>query len=137
MKREKALKLRQLIVEASQSLDDKQASEAVELFGGMKYDGSLIEVNTRINWKGVLKRAAVDIWDEEKNNPDNAADLWETVLSRDGYRVIPENIPATDPFYKGDFGWWGDDLYESTADGANVYTPEQYPPFWRLVNDDG
>lgn len=137
MKREKALRLRQLIVEASQSLDDKQASEGVELFGGMKYDGSLIRVNTRINWKGTLKRAAVDIWDTEPNNPDNAPVVWQTVMYRDGIRVIPENIPAEEPFYKGNLGWWGDDLYESIADGANVYTPEQYPPNWRLVNDDG
>lgn len=133
MTRDKARKLRQLIVQASQSLDDKTASEGVELFDGMKYDGSLIEVNTRINWKGELKRARNALWDTEQNNPDKAPTLWQTVLYRDGIRVIPENIPAEDPFYNGNLGWWGYDLYKSVAEGVNVYTPEQYPPNWELV----
>lgn len=133
MTRDKAHKLRQLIVQASQSLDDKTASEGVELFDGMKYDGSLIEVNTRIRWGNGLKRARTNLWDTEQNNPENAPDMWEDVAYRDGIRIIPKNIPAEDPFYKGDLGWWGDDLYESIAEGVNVYTPEQYPPNWELV----
>ena len=134
MRREKALILRQLIIQASASLGDNDASLGIELFPTMKYDGELIKANTRIRWGNELKRAMVDLWDTEPNNPNNAPAIWETVLYRDGIRIIPENIPAIDPFYYGDFGWWGDDLYESIFEGANVYTPEQYAPNWRLVN---
>lgn len=69
---EQARKLRPMVVKAAQSLDDKDASEAVALFDGMRYDGSLIKMGTRINWSGTLKQAAVDLWDTTENNPDNA-----------------------------------------------------------------
>lgn len=47
---EQARKLRPLIEQAAQSLDDKTASKATTLFGGMKHDGSLIKAGTRVNW---------------------------------------------------------------------------------------
>ena len=129
---EQARKLRPLMVKAAQSLDDKDASEAVALFDGMKYDGSLIRVGTRINWFGVLKQAAVDLWDEEKNNPVNSPTLWENIPYRDGIRIIPENITVTGKFSEGEQGWWGDDVYESIVND-NVYTPAQYAPNWKFI----
>ena len=128
--RQRALKLRTLIEQAAAGLDDKDASQGIELFGGMKYDGSLIEVNTRINWKGQLKRAAVNLWDSEQNDPDHAPTLWEDIGYRDGIRIIPETITAGTAFAQNKRGWWGDDLYTSLLDN-NVWTPEQYPDGWR------
>lgn len=130
---EQARKLRPLMVKAAQSLDDKDASEAVELFGGMQYDGSLISAGTRINWHGTLKQAAVDLWDEEQNNPDNAPTLWQDIAYRDGIRIIPAIITAGEAFVKGELGWWNDAVYESLIE-ANVYTPDAYPAGWSLVN---
>lgn len=130
---EQARKLRPLMVKAAQSLDDKDASEAVELFGGMQYDGSLISAGTRINWHGTLKQAAVDLWDEEQNNPDNAPTLWQDIAYRDGIRIIPAIITAGEAFAKGELGWWNDAVYESLIE-ANVYTPDAYPAGWSLVN---
>ena len=115
-------------------LDDATASTVIPLFGGMKYDGQLIEAGTRINWNGVLKRAAVDLWDTAENNPDKAHALWEDVLYRDGIRIIPEVITAGLMFSNGERGWWGDVLYESKADN-NVYTPEQYAEWWEAVEE--
>lgn len=132
MTREKAHKLRELIVQASTSLDDKTASEGVELFDGMKYDGALIKAGTRINWRGQIKKAAVDLWDTEPNNPDNAPAIWETIMYRDGIRIIPETITVTSLFSADELGWWGDLLYRSKVDN-NVYTPEQYPDNWELA----
>lgn len=128
--RQRALKLRTLIEQAAAGLDDKDASQGIELFGGMKYDGSLIEVNTRINWKGQLKRAAVNLWDSEQNDPDHAPTLWEDIGYRDGIRIIPETITVGTAFAQNERGWWGDDLYTSLLDN-NVWTPEQYPDGWR------
>lgn len=128
----KARKLRPIIVQASASLDDASASNAAELFPALKQDGSLVHAGTRINWHGIIKRAAVDLWDVEANDPEEAPHLWEDIAYREGYRIIPAVITAGTVFAKGERGWWGDTLYKSLID-ANVYTPEQYPAGWEAV----
>ena len=128
-----ARKYREIILSATTSLEDKEASEAPVLFPNMKYDGSLIPVGTRINWNGTLKRASVDLWDTKENNPDNAPNSWEDIEYRDGYRIIPDVITVGTAFSLNEVGWWKDgNKYESLLD-ANVYTPEQYPAGWKLV----
>lgn len=114
------------------NLDDATASTVIPLYPAMKYTGELIEAGTRINWHGALKRAAVDLWDTETNDPEHAPTLWEDILYRDGYRIIPEVITVGLAFSNGERGWWGDTLMESTVDG-NVYTPEEYAPNWKEV----
>lgn len=112
--------------------DDATASRAVEFHPEMEYNGKLIPAKTRINWRGTLKRASVDIWDTKENNPDNAPTLWEDIAYRDGSRIIPEVITATLAFSEGECGWWGDTLYRSIVNG-NVYTPVVYPANWEEV----
>lgn len=129
MKRTEALRIRSVIEQAVTSLDDARASEAPTLFPGMKCDGMLIKAGTRIYWNGVIKRAAVDLWDTESNNPDNAPTLWEDIQYKDGWRYIPATITAGTAFELGECGWWDGKLYRSLM-AANVYTPEQYPAGW-------
>lgn len=136
MKRSEAVRLREIIVQASASLPDSSASEAPEFFPAMKYDGSLVKVGTRINWNGTIKKAAVDLWDAEINNPDNAPDLWVDIDYRDGIRIIHETITVTTAFAKGELGWWGDVVYRSRVD-ANVFTPSQYPDNWEIYKQEG
>lgn len=112
--------------------DEATASRAVEFHPEMKYDGSLIPAKTRINWRGTLKRASIDLWDTRENNPDNAPTLWEDIAYKDGFRIIPEVITATLAFSEGECGWWGDKLYRSKANG-NVYTPAVYPANWEQM----
>lgn len=130
--RAKAHLLRQMMEKAAVSLSDKEASEAVELSARYPGDGSLVAAGTRINWKGQLYRAAVDLWATEQNDPDHAPTLWEKVLYRDGIRIIPEVITAGLAFGLGERGWWGDDLYESLIP-TNVHTPAQHPAGWKKV----
>ena len=132
MTKEEAYKLRALIEKASASLPDKEASEGASLFPRLKQDGSLVKAGTRINWGGVVKRAAVDLWDTEPNDPNHTPGLWEDISYREGYRIIPETITAGTAFAKDEYGWWEDMLYKSLID-ANVYTPEQYPAGWEVV----
>ena len=132
MRKDKAARLHTVIAAGRALVDDKTASIAPELFGRMKLDGSLIPHGTRINWNGTLKRAAVDLWDTAENNPDNAPALWEDILYRAGYRIIPGVITVGLAFSKDELGWWGDVLYRSKVD-SNVYTPDQYPPNWEQV----
>ena len=129
---EKARKLRKIIESAIVSVDDKTSSEAVELLPVLKNDNSLIKAGTRINYKGAVKKATVDLWDTEVNNPDNAPTLWEDILYKDGCRIIPDVINVTTMFAKDEVGWWKDKLYKSLVD-SNVYTPEQYAQNWEVL----
>lgn len=133
VKMDKVPLFRSAIEQGAQSFDDKTSSEVPEIFGGMRYDGSLISAGTRINWGGTLKQAAVDLWDTESSNPVNAPTLWQDIAYKQGIRIIPANITATEKFAQSERGWWHDEVYESLID-ANVYTPEQYPAGWALVN---
>lgn len=126
--------IRQILVNGSASLTDAAVSMAPECLDRMTYDGSLIKHGTRINWGGTIKRAAVDLWDREDNDPDHAPTLWEDVLYRKGYRIIPETITVGLAFSEGEIGWWGDKLYRSKVNN-NVYTPAQYPDNWELAED--
>ena len=129
MTRAEALRLRAIVEQAAESLDDQTASTAPALLRKLKQDGKLVSAGTRINWGGVIKRAAVDLWDTAENTPDAAPTLWEDIDYRVGYRVIPVTITATAAFALGELGWWGGKLYKSKL-AANVYTPEQYPAGW-------
>lgn len=133
MKRSEAQTLRNIIQTAATSLEDKEASQAAVLFPRLKQDGSLVKAGTRINWNGTVKRAAVDMWDTADNTPDKAITLWEDLAYRDGIRIIPTTITAGLAFSTGELGWWGDKLYESIHPTANTWTPEEYPPAWKLV----
>jgi hypothetical protein len=133
---ENAKRLREAIVKASVSLDDATASTAVELFPRVSYGGNLISAGTRINWNGIIKRAAVDLWDTEENNPENTPTLWEDINYRDGYRIIPKIITTGTAFAKDEFGWWNDTLYKSLLDD-NVWSPDEYAAGWQVVIDEG
>lgn len=126
------IKMREMIEKASVSLDDRDASVAPMLFGKYKNDGSLLEVGSRINWNGVVKRAAVDLWQTPENNPDKNPDLWEDIQYKDGYRIIPDVITAGLAFAYGEIGWWKGVLYRSIRSDANPHTPEQAPNMWEL-----
>lgn len=133
MTRARAIQLRAVIEQAAQTLDEKTISEAPELCRTLKQDGSLVRAGTRINWNGTIKKAAVDLWGTEANDPDHAPSLWADIAYRDGYRIIPETITVTTAFSKGEKGWWTDGkLYESKVD-SNVYTPAQYADNWKEV----
>jgi hypothetical protein len=129
---EQARKYRAVIETAMGLTDDKLASEAPVLFPSLKEDGSLVPVGTRINWNGVCKKAATDLWDTVENNPDNAPALWADLNYKDGYRYIDEVLTVTTAFAKDECGWWNDVLYRSLVDG-NVYNPEQYSANWAVV----
>ena len=132
MKRSEAIYLRSIVEKAVSSLDDKTASTVATLFPRLKSDGSLVSVSTRINWNGIVKKAAVDLWDTAENNPDNAPSLWQDIEYKEGYRIIPDTLTVTTAFAKGECGWWNDVLYRSLMD-ANVYTPAAYPQGWEEV----
>lgn len=136
MTRKEALRLRAIVEQAAASLPDKEASEGSSLFPHLKQDGALVRAGTRINWNGTIKKAAVDLWDTDANNPDNAPTLWTDISYRDGYRIIPETITVTTAFSEGEYGWWGNELYRSKVN-SNIYTPAVYPDNWEKLDKGG
>lgn len=120
------------LVKLREGATDSIASTTINIFPTLKGNSTLIKSGTRINWNGILKRAAVDLYDTLENNPDNAPTLWEDINYRDGYRIIPEIITVGTAFAKDELGWWGNDLYKSLID-ANVYTPVAYPAGWEKL----
>lgn len=133
MTRDEAYRLRAIVEQASASLDDKTASEGVSLFPKLKQDGSLVKAGTRIRWNGVLKRASVDLWDAEENNPENAPSLWEDIAYREGYRLITEIITATLAFALDEIGWWDGKLHKSLRNG-NSFNPSVTPEWWEVLD---
>ncbi|MBQ6707588.1 MAG: hypothetical protein IJM97_01410 [Clostridia bacterium] len=131
---DEAREYRTFIEAKASTFDDKEASQVVKLYPKLSESGELIKAGTRINWNGILKRASVDLWDTEENNPDNAPALWEDIEYRDGYRIIPDVITVGTAFAKNEIGWWENELYQSTLD-ANVFTPQMYPAGWNKLSE--
>ena len=133
--KDEAIAFRKQIEAAALNLDDKGASMSVDFYSDLTYGGELIKAGTRINHGGALYKAAVDLWNTEENNPDNAPTLWEEIQYYNGVRIIPETITVTTAFAKDELGFWRKDgqTYKSLLD-ANVYTPESYPEGWALQN---
>lgn len=132
MTRAEAIRLRAAMEKAAESLDDRTASGAPDLFRRMTCSGSLVEAGTRINWNGTVKKAAAALWDREDQDPEHAAALWEDLDFVDGVRKIPDTITATLAFEKGELGWRNGVIYKSLVDG-NVWTPEVYAAAWEVV----
>lgn len=129
MTEKEARAFRKLVEQGSVSLTDAQVSTAPDVLPQMQYDGSLITNGTRINWHGTIKRAAVDLWATEENDPDHAPTLWEDILYKDGVRIIPEVFTVGLAFAIGELGYWDGAIYKSLIN-ANVWTPEAYPAGW-------
>lgn len=130
MKRSEAVEMRRAIEHGAASLSDKEVSVTPEILPRMRYTGKAIDAGTRINWYGKVKSAAVTLWDREDNDPDHAPGLWRDVNYKNGIRVIPEYITATEPFSEGERGIDEDDVVWISKYNNNVYTPKQYAANW-------
>lgn len=129
-----ARNIRALLLKIVNGLSDEDASIAPDMFPKLKKDNELINAGTRINWNGVIKRAAVDLWDTTENNPDNAPGLWADIMYKEGIRIIPENIDTTSAFMEGEYGYYNNILYKSLINN-NVWTPISYPDGWEEINN--
>lgn len=127
-----ARKIRELLMKIIGNLSDADASTAPDMFPRLKENGELVSAGTRVNWNGIIKKAASDLWDTVENNPDNAPALWVDINYKEGIRIIPEVITVTEMFAEGELGWWENTLYKSLVNN-NVYTPAQYEPYWEIV----
>lgn len=116
------------------SIPDATASRMVDYYPTLTDfdDGALIQAKTVINWNGVLKRAAVDLFNTETNRPDSAPTLWEDIAYKSGIRIAPETFTASNAAAMDELMWFGEHIYRSAMAG-NVYTPETAPSVWELI----
>lgn len=128
-----AIRLRGIIeTSVANTVDDKTASTVVSLLPGFKNDGSPLEAGSRINWKGKVKRAKVTLWQRVDQNPDNAPDLWDDILYKDGIRIIPAVITTELKFGMDELGWWTDGLIYQSKLAVNTWTPVENPDGWKV-----
>ena len=123
--KQEAQTIRGFIETAADGLDDAAASQMALLFPSLKGDGNLIQSGARINWNGSVKRAAVDLWDTEPNNPDNAPTLWEELCkTHDGSRYDPIPYDGSMALENGKYYSQDGVVYLCSRDTVNpVYNP--------------
>lgn len=135
MKRNEAIRMREIIEMAMEGVADKEGAEAVTLFssapdGDAWWDGHLIEAGKRIRFGNQLYRANNALYAHRHYAPDQAPELWEAIQYRDGYRVITGPIPAFNPVADGEMVWLGDTLWKNISGISTTYLPSEYPAGW-------
>ena len=136
MKREHAIKLRQMIVKASASLPDEDALNAVELFPAWKAD-TAYTLDERIRYGEKLYKCVQAHTSQEDWTPDITPALWTEVAELGTIPVWKQPTGVQDAYAKGDkvhYPTADDPVYISKMN-ANVYAPDVYG--WELyVGDD-
>lgn len=132
--RAKAYKLRQRIVEASVSLPDEDAIDAVELFENWEPDQNYI-VGKRLRYIDKLYKVNQAHTSQSDWTPDITPALYTEVAKPGEIPVWRQPTGAQDAYNTGDkvhFPTASDPVYESTIDN-NVWSPVDYPQGWQLV----
>lgn len=133
---DKARALRLTIENLSQSLDDEQALESVELFPNWK-NSIDYTTGTKVRYDGVLYKVLQNHTSQADWTPPAAPSLFTKVLISDE-NVVPvwEQPDSTNAYMTGDKVYYpteNDSIYESTIDN-NVWSPIDYPAGWTLIS---
>lgn len=127
MKREKAVKIREMIEKAAASLPDNDALEAVELFPiwavGVQY-----AVGTRVRYVNKLYKVVQAHTSQIDWTPDATPALYVEVAEPGTIPVWKQPTGAHDAYNTGDLVHYPDEngpVYECIADN-NVYAPGVY-----------
>lgn len=130
--RQKAYKLREMIVKASISLSDEDALEAIELYPAWK-TGTAYTVDERIRYNSTLYRCVQAHTSQADWTPDITPALWTEVALPGEIPVWKQPTGAQDAYMKGDkvhYPEAEDPVYISTVD-SNVWRPDAYG--WELT----
>lgn len=136
MRREHAIKLRQMIEKASVSLPDEDALEAVELFELWQID-TAYTVDERIRYSDKLYRCVQAHTSQSNWTPDATPNLWTEVALPGEIPVWKRPTGVQDAYDKGDKVWYPDKngrIYESIYDGKNSWSPNEYPQGWTKLS---
>ena len=135
MKREHALKLRDMLHKASASLTDEEALEAVELFPVWSGDGVQYELGVRVRYEGELYRCEQSHTSQPDWTPDAVKALWTPVAEPGEIPVWVQPTGAQDAYMMNDKVYYpnkGDNIYICTMD-YNTYAPDVYG--WEVYHE--
>jgi hypothetical protein len=127
MTREKAYKLRELIVKAAASLEDEDALEGVELFEEWETERAYL-MGDRVRYNGKLYRCEQGHTSQEGWEPDVTPALWTQVAKPGEIPVWKQPTGAQDAYQQGDKVKYPDEdgaVWVSDLDG-NVWEPGVY-----------
>lgn len=131
-----AIKLRRLIVKASESLTDEDALEAPLLFP-LWAVGLNCEYHKRYLYNGKLYRCEQAHTAQEDWTPSATPALWTEVGLPTEIPVWVQPTGAQDAYNTGDkvhYPTAEDPVYISLIDG-NVWSPSDYPQGWEVVEE--
>lgn len=123
--REKARRLRELIVQLAENLTDTEALEGIELFPKWK-EGETYLIGERVRYEDTLYKCLLNHTAQETWTPDVSPSLWVRV--DDPSIEFPEWIQptgSTDAYMKGDKVTHLDKHWISDVDN-NVWEPSIY-----------
>lgn len=130
MKRVDAIRYRKSIEKAASLQSDEDALSNIYLYPKWTED---IDVSTGDRYRDddTLYKCIQGHHTQSNWQPHLTPALW-TVVSLDEFPEIPENIPAENPWMKGDKGTWKGEHYICQMDNC-VWNPEQYAQAWEKV----
>lgn len=134
MKRSELFKIREMIEKASASLPDADAIEAAELFPSW-LAGVAYSVGERVQYDGNLYKVVQAHTSQADWTPDKTPALYTEVAKPGEIPVWKQPTGAQDAYNKGDkvhYPTADDPVYESLID-ANVWSPNDYPQGWKVV----
>ena len=132
MKREHALKLKELMHKAAVSLSDEDALEGIELFPVWAVD-TAYTLGERIRYHGKLYRCEQAHTSQTGWEPPNVPALWTEVAEPGEIPVWRQPTGAQDAYMSGDKVWFPErdtTVYISTID-YNTYPPDIFG--WEVV----
>lgn len=134
MKRSELFKIREMIEKASASLPDADAIEAAELFPAWAI-GVAYSVGERVQYDGKLYKVVQAHTSQADWTPPLVPALFTEVAKPGEIPVWKQPTGAHDAYNKGDkvhYPTADDPIYESKID-ANVWSPNDYPQGWKVV----
>ena len=134
MKRSELFKIREIIEKASASLEDTDALDAVELFP-LWAVGVAYSVGERVQYDGKLYKVVQAHTSQADWTPPLVPALFTEVAKPGEIPVWKQPTGAQDAYNKGDkvhYPTADDPVYESLID-ANVWSPNDYPQGWKVV----
>ena len=122
MKRSEAIRMREIIEQAMQNVEDTIALEVVTLFPEWAADAEYVE-GVRVKYNDALYKVLTTHTSQANWTPDVAVSLFAKVLIPDA-NVVPEweQPESTNPYMKGDVVTHNGTTYESAVDN-NVWEP--------------
>ena len=132
MKREKLMRLRDLIRKAAESLSDEDALEGVELFEPWAVDTDYV-MGQRIRYGGKLYRCEQSHTSQADWTPDLTPALWTEVAEPGTIPVWKQPTGAQDAYMQGDKVKYPDedgDVWISDLDN-NIWEPGVYG--WTMI----